>query len=115
MTLEEVENITSVLKACSQLRQVKVAMQVYYSLEEHVIPKKIYEDIIRVCLDCDDLEQASLVMKQAETVVVVDTTVKDRYVTLFTALKANEVRSDMRPDVPEFLPKFHRETFNPHA
>jgi hypothetical protein len=41
MTTEEVNHIASVLKACSKLKQVKVAMQVLSSLDDHVIPKKV--------------------------------------------------------------------------
>lgn len=117
MTDKEVKHIRSVLKACSKLKQVRVAMQVFSSLEEYVIPKSVYEGLLRVCLECDDLEQASIVMKQAEKVVSIDTKLKDRYLELFTTLKTDDhcISSDMRPDVPEFVSKFSRETFNPNA
>lgn len=66
-----------------------------------------------MCLDAGDLEQASVVMKSAEQVVSIDSEVNDRYLELFTSLRGNEIKTDMRADVPEFLPKFHKETFDP--
>lgn len=59
----EIENLKSlnILKGCSQLKQVVVAMDVYRSLKDNNIniSSEVYNELVRCCIFCDNLNLAS--------------------------------------------------------
>jgi hypothetical protein len=76
-----------ILKACSQLKQIKIALGLYQHLLANniIIGKEVYNELVNVCLTCSDLNSASLIFNDMDqNKIQADKEYLDKFVLLYT-------------------------------